>query len=324
MEEDSYFYSSERIERRSIFKRRFVATTISYEFVQNALRGSASAFRRRTVLRPAGGDGDKVFPPTYLDGPYATETRVIKGERLPTVLLDSVQSQANRMELALLRAVRSGMIEMPLWQVDFSGTEVSDVGVISSLEAPHRLSDAIFRDSLLDGKAFPGTAQGEAIESSSSQNSTALLETCPTALVFGIWHSTGKRGGMGAKFARAIASEIVGIDYERGRHAAGRIDPLNISKGADVFVSEKDVNHWQLESAGKDFKKKKPSEVNHGNIPPSLPADKEPGNVACECISVKHLRPFRDQQIAAELKRAGEERGNWQNDQEWQRHIQNS
>jgi CRISPR-associated protein Csb1 len=255
-----------------------MATTINYEMIRKALQGSASAFRRRTVLHPAGGDGDKVFPPTYLDGPYATETRVINGEKLPTVLLDSVQSQANRMELALLRAVRSGLIEMPLWQVDFSGTEVRDVGTISALEAPHRLSDAIFRDSLLDGKAFPGTREGEAIESSSSQNSTALLETCPTALVFGIWHSTGKRGGMGAKFARAIAAEIVGIDYERGRHAAGRIDPLNISKGADVFVSEKDVNNWQLEAAGKDFKKKKPSEVNHGNIPPSLPGKDDPSN----------------------------------------------
>ena len=78
---------------------------------------------------------------------------------------------------------------------------------------------------------------------------------------------------MGAKFPRAIASEIIGIDYLCGRHAAGRIDPLNISKGVEVFVSEKDVNNWQLEP-GKDFKKKKPSEVNHGNIPPSLPVEK--------------------------------------------------
>ena len=187
--------------------------SISYELIRQALTGSASAFRRRTTLHPAGGDGDKVFPPTYLEGPYATEFRIVEGIKVPTVILDSVQSQANRMELALLRAVRSGIIEMPLWQVDFTGSEFRDVGIISTLEAPHRLSDAIFRDSLLGDKEFSKTTAGDDVESSSAHNSTALLETCPTSLLFGMWHSTGKRGGMGAKFPRAIAAEIVGIDY---------------------------------------------------------------------------------------------------------------
>jgi CRISPR-associated protein Csb1 len=221
--------------------------------------------------------GYKVFPPTYLDGPYATEARVINGERVQTVLLDSVQSQANRMELALLKAVRRGIIELPLWQVDFTKSSVGDVGIISALEAPHRLSDAIFRDAKLDGKEFPNTPQGLAIETSTSQNATALLEFCPTALLFGMWHSTGKQGGMGAKFARAIVSEIVGISCEQGTRAAGRLDPLNISSKAEVFVKEKDVNHWQSEAA-KEFKKKSPAEINHGNIPPVLPPEGEPVN----------------------------------------------
>ena len=249
--------------------------SISYELIRQALAGSASAFRRRTTLHPAGGDGDKVFPPTYLEGPYATEFRIVEGIKVPTVILDSVQSQANRMELALLRAVRSGIIEMPLWQVDFTGSEFRDVGIISTLEAPHRLSDAIFRDSLLGDKEFSKTTAGDDVESSSAHNSTALLETCPTSLLFGMWHSTGKRGGMGAKFPRAIAAEIVGIDYEEGRHAAGRIDPLNMSSGAKVFVKEKDFNNWQLTAIDKDFKEKAPATVVHGNIPPSLKSTDE-------------------------------------------------
>jgi len=57
-----------------------------------------------TDYQPTGGLGDKVFPPTYEGGKYAMEKRIdpATGEERQCVLLDSVQSQANRMELALL------------------------------------------------------------------------------------------------------------------------------------------------------------------------------------------------------------------------------
>jgi hypothetical protein len=59
---------------------------------------------------------------------YATEERVIHVEengekkvvKVPTFLLDSVQSQANRMELALLQGYREGQLKFPLIEVDFS------------------------------------------------------------------------------------------------------------------------------------------------------------------------------------------------------------
>jgi CRISPR-associated protein Csb1 len=73
---------------------------LSYETLRDAVSGTGMAFRAVTDLDPAGGDGDKLFPPTYQGGVYARETRVIGGERVPCVLLDSVQSQANRLELA--------------------------------------------------------------------------------------------------------------------------------------------------------------------------------------------------------------------------------
>lgn len=241
---------------------------LSYSLILEALQGSASAFRRRSVLHPAGGDGQKIFPPTYLDGPYVKETRVVGKETMETVLLDSVQSQANRMELALLRAWRQGKIEMPVWQVDFRKSDVKDVGVLTALETPHRIADAIFRDSLLGDQEFANSEWGQKIEASSYGNATALFETCPTALIFGIWHSTGKRGGMGAKFPRVIASEIFGVEVEVGKHAAGRLDPLNISSKAEVYLKGKETSGWRSDAA-KDFKKKAPSEINHGNIPPA-------------------------------------------------------
>src|SRR5581483_5981780 len=135
--------------------------------LRNAVAGSAAAFRCRRRLLPAGGAGDKVFPPTFAGAVYAVEQRRIPGRTEPVtcVLLDSVQSQANRMELALQEAVDAGRITIPLVVVDFSdhdptgdleadeaaGRLIDKVGQITSLQVPHRLADAILRDSELDG-----------------------------------------------------------------------------------------------------------------------------------------------------------------------------
>lgn len=37
---------------------------LDLESLRSAVTGSAAAFRARTRLQPAGGEGDKVFPPT--------------------------------------------------------------------------------------------------------------------------------------------------------------------------------------------------------------------------------------------------------------------
>lgn len=78
-------------------------TGLTLEVLNEAVKGSAAAFRCRRRLQPAGGDGDKVFPPTFAGAVYAIEKRRVSGRAEPVqcVLLDSVQSQANRMELAL-------------------------------------------------------------------------------------------------------------------------------------------------------------------------------------------------------------------------------
>ena len=102
--------------------------TLDLATLQSAIAGSAAAFRCRIRLHPAGGESSKVFPPTYAGGPYATEERVSHVEengekkvvKVPTDLLDSVQSQANRMELALLQGYREGKLKFPLIEVNFS------------------------------------------------------------------------------------------------------------------------------------------------------------------------------------------------------------
>lgn len=278
---------------------------LTFELLQKAIQGTAAAFRTRTILQPAAGEGTKVFPPTYSGAVYATETRRVRSDdgtiqEIPCVLLDSVQSQANRHEEALQRAIDEKKVIVPLVQVDFSGEDLHDaVGTITSLQAPHRIADAIFRDSFLDGKKFRETTIGKRLDTVSLQNATALYELCPTALVFGLWDSSGPKGGLGAKFQRAFVSEIVGINFALGRKTSSRIDPLGIRKEAgpvyrtadgsmtmDPESAIKNKKGYCLlfgKSKGKDVYHDsksdvfpdagKPSKANHGNIVPDFDRD---------------------------------------------------
>ena len=232
-----------------------------------------AAIRRIRRLVPAGGPGDKVFPPTYPDngGPtHVFEQRIMGGERKDCVLLDSVQSQANRMELALLELLRGGEVWIPHLVTDFEKTQgLSDIGGITSLEAPHRVFDAIFRDSEHHGKPFWQSEPGRRLIESKPTHATVIFELSPTALVFGCWHSTGQGGGLGAKFPRAIVSEIVGVDAVPGKRTGSRIDPLQIRREVEIY---KGAAGWGLtkEEGGEKAKRVRPSEVNHGNIAPTI------------------------------------------------------
>ena len=209
-----------------------------------------------------------------------------------TVLLDSVASQANRAEMALLEGWESGGLVFPVPYVDFSGDgEVTDYEKLTVLDAPHRLADAIFRDSLLDGTLFRLSSLGIAITDATPRNATALFRYSPTALLFGMWDSTGPRGGQGSKFQRAYVSEIVGFDAKVGKKVGSRIDPLQIERVATqdrVFNSAdlKEVWTHDPDEADKDNKGDpihasrgsksgeagQPSKINHGNIVPSIDA----------------------------------------------------
>ena len=260
---------------------------------------TGSAFRCRIKLQPAGGEGDKVFPPTYSGARYAVEQRRIPGydSLVDCVLLDSVQSQANRMEEALQQAVDSGRISIPVIEVDFSpyypgedkpeDMQLADpVGKVTSLQVPHRIADAILRDSIVKNNDKPFRSPKESDESEygkmlrrvSNQDATVLFELCPTALIFGMWDSTGPKGGLGAKFERAMVSEIIGIDAKEGVRSSSRIDPLGIRKEGLTLYTASDGD-WTIDEneakkeKGKPvlFKKEgKPSEANHSNITPDL------------------------------------------------------
>ena len=253
-----------------------------------------AAFRVKRRLQPIGGPGDKIFPPTYpppqgslRNAPprHVFERRRVDGGEVWCVLLDSVQSQANRLEEALLAAAEGEdePVPLPFVAVDFSGAGLEPLERITSLDAPHRVYDAILRDSLLDGSPLMQSEEGRRLAAAKPADATALLELSPNALLFGAWHSQGEGGGFGAKFPRALVSEIMGVDTpveelaasrrtgqieargagqparlgdlmlvaggdvegrSAGRRTGSRIDPLGILKDVRIYKSAEADGDW--------------------------------------------------------------------------------
>ena len=289
---------------------------LTFEQLSEATAGGAVALRSRLSLAPAGGTEDKVFPPSYAvdgraDHKYAVETRQIDDKEVETVLLDSVASQANRAEEALLEGWLDGDLAFPVPYVDFSEAktdeeDLSEIGKLTALEAPHRIADAIFRDSLLDGTLFRLSDVGQQITNATPRDATALYRYSPTALLFGVWDSTGPKGGLGSKFQRAYVSEIIGLDVQVGKKVGSRLDPLAIEKlsAEDLIYEHADpAQVWTVneDEAAKEKGKPKvigrPSEINHGNIAPSIDSLSGgvtiSGAVQTTVISLAALRKLR-------------------------------
>lgn len=224
------------------------------------LRSDDAAIRIHATYQPQAGAKAKVFPPTYLpDGEtkYHFEERWgDDGETVSVVVLDSIQSQANRCERALDReADRLGLPRLLLR----AALKERDVE-ISVLEAPHRSRDAYFIDSQIDGTPFDATEIGRALNSVTAKDATAALRYAPYDLVYGVWDSHRNRR-VPTKFPRSYSSEMLGWEAVPGKRAATKGDPLNLPGTQGVVRSE-----WRPNDEGG---KKKPvlNELGHGMIP---------------------------------------------------------
>lgn len=252
---------------------------LSYADLLDAVR-HAQAVRLTVRLEPAGGRHEHVNPPTYpgegrTDGPrHATETRWLDGRETPTdcVVLDSVQSQANRLELALLAAHRAEGLPLPHLAVTLPDRGAART--YTSLELSHRAADAVFRDSLLDGVAFQDSPVGQAMQRGDAA-ATALLEADPASLLHGVWWSTGLRTRANVRMTRALTSSITGIDFRPGVKPTSRLDALGIVRQTPIELIDNGAD-WRLvptDETGKPTGKAKatrPSEINHGNVTPSV------------------------------------------------------
>src|SRR5690606_2824256 len=141
------------------------------------------------------------------------------------------------------KAAGSPSCDLPVLALHIDGH-----GWVNSLTAPHRVHDAILRDSeigeerITDGETenvkvrFRESTIGQRIVAARLHDAAALYEHCPTALIFGTWDSTAGEGLDSAKIPRAVVSEIVGVDITPGIRTASRIDPLGIrAQSATVY-----------------------------------------------------------------------------------------
>lgn len=167
-------------------------------------RDGAVALYLRQHLMPVEGPGAPFFPPTFADSPQNARDLgynidvLADGTRV--ALVDSVGSQANRMEPVFLKTAKEDETENPrsglVPQIEIAYGEGKSRSI---LEAGHRLGDAIIRSSELKDRA---RAAFEAFLENG--DSGPLAKLAPTSLVFGVWDS---RDTM-AKLPRIVQATI--------------------------------------------------------------------------------------------------------------------
>ena len=156
-----------------------------------ALDGDDAAIRVHAEYEPLAGPEAKVFRPTYIGPTYHVEERWTQdGERVTVCVLDSYQSQANRVEEALKQEAQQLGLPQLVLETEVEGRPVR----LSNFDTPHRSRDAYFVDSVLGGERFDRSELGKALELVDARNATAAMRHFPLDLVLGVWDPTGGSG----------------------------------------------------------------------------------------------------------------------------------
>lgn len=280
---------------------------------------SSSVIRYSVKLAPTSGDG-LVCPPTYKaekDGgpPYIAFRRAfVDGELREIVVLDSPQSQSNRIEHALLKAHRDRRIYYPDIVINFP-PEMGEPGV-SVLELSHRIYDAFLYTSEYGSENFFSSDIGVAIKNARPGNATALFKHAPITLVLGGWDSQSGTGPRTAKIQRLLTSEIIGLDAQRASLSATKFDVMDIRSNVKLIESDNSTRGFEImtdenkPSEKKSKKIKRPSELGFGSIPGiNVPGAVISGAIQTSVLSCSGLRslafPKDNGEIDSERNQAG-------------------
>lgn len=264
-----------------------------YEVLEAAAEpGGPQALTATTKLKPAGGFDRLVAPARYAFGKdsskngstYVFERRFLLGEddegnqAVTTVLLDSRESNANRLEDAVRMAIESGkgvFTKMPAIEVVYG--EGGNVENFHDYDLPHRAFDAHIRYAEFDPEDLKAYKKARR---ATLRNAGALFDISPITVLLGGWDSTGGC----AKFPSLIVGETYGVladqscipenalDAVRKRHGA-RLDPVSPSF-EPLALSPEDLKGSAEEGnakiiASKEKKGKRASDLNLGHIPPA-------------------------------------------------------
>lgn len=233
-----------------------------------------SVMRLSVELENLASDG-LVCPPTYSSAVKGDKTPVIafrkawiKGQAREIVVLDSPQSQSNRIESALLAARCSGAIQYPDIEIRFPS--LPSEPVYSVLQLSHRIYDAVMRAvRMADGTPFFNSEMGRALVHLRLDDATAMFAHAPVTLVLGGWDSNGGGGPLSTKIPRLLTSEIIGLDAQPADIPATKLDLMDIRSQSAVLMPTGDsVERFTIRTEGKAAGKE-PSSYGFGNIPAS-------------------------------------------------------
>lgn len=193
--------------------------------------GPVALHLRQKLLPVTAEDGELgiIYPPTYADIGYSIDTL---SDDKRVVLIDSVGSQANRMEpIFKLKFGESGPDEkgqylVPQIEIALSPAkakkqdrkeEQSPQERRSLLDLAHRSADAVVQSCPTLKRRFD-----QAFEALRRGDTGPLCALAPTSLVFGVWDS---RGGSGEKRPRLVRSVIRAWDVDV-LHAAAQFNSV--------------------------------------------------------------------------------------------------
>jgi CRISPR-associated protein Csb1 len=190
----------------------------------------------KDYLEPAAGTGEVIFPPTFAppkDKKDSGASYVVDGEGEKSVcLLDSVGSQANRLEPVFKTAPYRDMVP----QVEI---RVKD-RVVNLLDVGHRAADALVRSTELAPeleKAFVACDGGDAEQ---------LAKLAPTSLVFGAWDSRGSQ----AKVPRLVDSTVRAFGIKKLSRAAQYFSALEKDEVEELLETDTQTQRKPLSKAG--------------------------------------------------------------------------
>lgn len=161
---------------------------------------------------PVEGAGEPFFPPTYAgtgsDGSSYCIDALQDGTKV--CLIDSVGSQANRMEPLFMTERYSGLVP----QITITAGQQK----VNLCEVGHRAGDALLRHSDVYGRI------SEALRSYKAEgDASALAKVAPTSLVFGVWDSRSTQ----VKAPRIVSSVIRAYDIDELSRSAQYFPPVD-------------------------------------------------------------------------------------------------
>lgn len=184
----------------------------------------AAAIVARQALEPALGDGAVIFPPTFAmedSGGYNID-RLDDGRNV--CLIDSVGSQANRIEPLFKNGDMAALIPNPDIKVIYKSGKVENACL---LDLGHRAADAIAKSTPeLNDKLF------DAFQKCDKGDHETMARIAPTTVVFGAWDSRSTQ----VKLPRLVSSVIKAENVERLTRSAqyetiaGNLYGVNVGK----------------------------------------------------------------------------------------------